>query len=159
MNKLTEHLRLRKGKCWGGKDTSWAENNWLLGGWYWGMKEYPYAFPVPILSRHLFNATVILFFFFFKLVHNVHAYISHLEMHISNSNTKTTQEECIISEKKKTRQHSCYCSISKYKTDYHNAASVCIVRQVHFVCVWMAWVTVSLFWFLCCLGLLGLHTF
>lgn len=75
------------------------------------------------------------FFFFFKLVHNVHAYISHLEMHISNSNTKTTQEECIISEKKKTRQHSCYCSISKYKTDYHNAASVCIVRQVHFVCV------------------------
>lgn len=59
-----------------------------------------------MLSLFLFSPDIcsmpqLYFFFFFKLVHNVHAYISHLEMHISNSNTKTTQEECIISEKKK----------------------------------------------------------
>lgn len=37
--------------------------------------------------------------FFLKLVHSVHAYISHLEMHILNSNTKSIHEECVISEK------------------------------------------------------------
>lgn len=64
------------------------------------MKEYPYVFYVPILSRHLFTVIVLCILLgFFKLVHNVHAYISHLEMHISNSNTKSVHEECIISEK------------------------------------------------------------
>lgn len=64
------------------------------------MKEYPYVFCFSSLqaSAHCHGSGIFFIFIFFKLVHNVHVYISHLEMHISRRNAKS-KEECIISEK------------------------------------------------------------